>query len=321
MTGRAGAPPLLAAVLVALLGCGHARASAASGADAATGGDVVSVGSYASANPGSVNTFWVETRHGVVVIDGQRTLSDAGRALARVRALGKPILAIFLTHSHPDHYGGIGVFAAAAPGAPLYASQITRDIVAGDVLGYSAATNQQLGDDYPDRATAPTAIVRDGDRIEIDRVTFETIEVGAGEAASATVVIVPAARIAFVGDTVSDRATPALIQGMSLAWVGQLDVLARRFAGLRTIYPGHGQAGPPADLIARQRDYLLTFRRLVNEHREPNGTIGAEGARAVVAAMEARYPGYPPVAALPDLLQFNIAVVARELAGLGAIEK
>ncbi len=309
----------LAAWAAAVAGCGQAHAQPAGAAAGAVDPRIVSIGMYASTNPGSVNTFWVETSHGVVVIDGQRTISDAVRAVAQIRGLGKPILAIFLTHAHPDHYGGIGVFASAAPRAPLYASQITRDIVASDILGFAGATNQQLGDDFPDKATVPTAIVRDGDRLEIDGVTFETQELGAGEAASATVVVVPAAKVAFIGDAISDRATPALIQGMSLAWLGQLDVLERRTAALRELYPGHGRPGSPKDLISRQRDYLETFRRLVDQHRQPDGTITPEGTAKVVAAMDARYPAYPPVAALPNLIQFNIKVVARELAGLAAL--
>jgi glyoxylase-like metal-dependent hydrolase (beta-lactamase superfamily II)/quercetin dioxygenase-like cupin family protein len=303
-----------AVVIAIMAACAHPPA----GPGAAAG--VLSVGRYASPSPGSVNTFWVETRHGVVVIDGQRSLSDARAALARIQALGKPIRAIFLTHAHPDHYGGVGVLVAAAPGAPLYGSAMTRDIIASDTLGYFRQTKAGLGDDFADRPTPPTVIAHDGERFEIDGVTFTTSELGAGEAASATVVSVPAERIAFVGDAISDRATPALIQGMSLAWIGQLDLLAQRSAGLQTIYPGHGEPGPPAELINRQREYLETFRRLVKEHMQADGTVGAEPTRAVVAATDARYPGYQPVARpVPNLLELDIQVVARELAGLAAI--
>lgn len=39
---------------------------------------------------------------------------------------------------------------------------------------------------------------------------------------------------------------------------------------------------------------------------------GAEQA-AIVAAVNRRYPGYPPVATLPNLIQVNVAAVAGEL--------
>lgn len=39
---------------------------------------------------------------------------------------------------------------------------------------------------------------------------------------------------------------------------------------------------------------------------------GAEQA-SIVAAVNRRHPGYPPVATLPDLIQVNVAAVAGEL--------
>ncbi len=54
-----------------------------------------------------VNAYLVETGEGIVAVDGTLTVSD-GRALrAQLEALAKPLLAVIVTHAHPDHYGGI----------------------------------------------------------------------------------------------------------------------------------------------------------------------------------------------------------------------
>ena len=54
-----------------------------------------------------VNAYLVETQEGIVAVDGTLTVSD-GRALrAQLEGLGKPLLAVLVTHAHPDHYGGI----------------------------------------------------------------------------------------------------------------------------------------------------------------------------------------------------------------------
>jgi len=54
-----------------------------------------------------VNAYLLETGDGVVAVDGTLTVSD-GRALrTRLEELGWPLLALLVTHAHPDHYGGI----------------------------------------------------------------------------------------------------------------------------------------------------------------------------------------------------------------------
>ncbi|WP_279581396.1 MBL fold metallo-hydrolase [Fodinicola feengrottensis] len=100
--GRVDAPisrrVLLAAVIgTAVAGC--ARTNAQPSVKSTSG--PATVGQYASANPGSVNVFWLHTPKGLVVVDTGRALSDARQALARIRQTGKSVSAILLTHSPP----------------------------------------------------------------------------------------------------------------------------------------------------------------------------------------------------------------------------
>ncbi|QVI20353.1 MBL fold metallo-hydrolase [Nocardia tengchongensis] len=76
------------------------------------------VGRFASADPGSVNTYWLQAPQGLVVVDTQRSLTDARAALAAVEATGVPIAAILITHSHPDHVGGVGYSERQQPVPP-----------------------------------------------------------------------------------------------------------------------------------------------------------------------------------------------------------
>ncbi len=68
------------------------------------------VGRFASDNPGSVNTFWLQAPRGLVVIDSGRNVAGGRRAVEEIRRTGQSVVAILITHPHPDHVGGIGCF-------------------------------------------------------------------------------------------------------------------------------------------------------------------------------------------------------------------
>ena len=54
-----------------------------------------------------VNAYVIELSDGIVVVDATLGMSD-GRALRdRVETLRKPLRAVVVTHTHPDHYGGL----------------------------------------------------------------------------------------------------------------------------------------------------------------------------------------------------------------------
>jgi alkyl sulfatase BDS1-like metallo-beta-lactamase superfamily hydrolase len=68
---------------------------------------------------GIANVIFLEGPDGVVVVDTMETLDAAAGVLAAYRKVSDlPIRALVYTHSHPDHIGGAGVFAADA-GAPI----------------------------------------------------------------------------------------------------------------------------------------------------------------------------------------------------------
>jgi glyoxylase-like metal-dependent hydrolase (beta-lactamase superfamily II) len=75
-----------------------------------------------------VNAYLVETGEGIVAVDGTLTVSD-GRALrAQLEALAKPLLAVIVTHAHPDHYGGI-VEVVADDDTPVIATDGVNAVI------------------------------------------------------------------------------------------------------------------------------------------------------------------------------------------------
>ena len=274
------------------------------------------VGRIASDNPGSVNTYWLPVPQGLLVIDTGRNVAGGQRAAAAIQQTGRPVLAILLTHPHPDHVGGAGALRAAFPNVPIYASEATAAWMRADPLGFYPLA-RQADPDFPAELTYPDHTFPADQVLDLGGVQLQTAQFGPGESETATAYYEPAAHILFSGDLTGEHVTPALLEGHSCGWLINLERLGQRFPEARTAYPGHGAAGSSASQIADQAAYLRTFRASVRPATLAQSPAGAEVTpdelRAIVAQLDRQYPNYPRVASLPNLQELNVAAVAREL--------
>ena len=82
----------------------------------------------------NVNSFLLSDAESVIVIDLLRNSHEAVALADHVEATGKKLAGIFISHGHPDHYIGLGVFHRRFPEAPVsVASTEIRD----DIIGFS----------------------------------------------------------------------------------------------------------------------------------------------------------------------------------------
>jgi glyoxylase-like metal-dependent hydrolase (beta-lactamase superfamily II) len=305
----------IATLLAAALTATGSLASTPSASASAPEG--LHVGRFASPNPGSVNTYWIQAPQGLILVDTLRTLTDARNALARVQETGQPIVAILLTHSHPDHVGGAGVFHDAFPWAPIYASTRTAKAMREDKRGFYDLQRSLPNADYPDQLTYPDKTFKPGASVKIGGLTLQTTDFVEGESDASTVYYEARSRSLFTGDLVGNRVTPALLEGHSCGWLVHLDRISTRFAGARRLYPGHGGPGTPGRLITAQRTYLKDFRALVKPAvratSKGGSRVTATERRSIIVRMNRAYPNHPNVASLPTMMEENVKAVAAEL--------
>ena len=97
------------------------------------------VHTYHSPQPGFfVNAYLVETPAGIVVVDGTLTVSDSRAVRARLEAIGKPLLAVLVTHPHPDHYAGVAAVVAGNNVPIVAAASVEKS--------FAATTRPRTGD-------------------------------------------------------------------------------------------------------------------------------------------------------------------------------
>jgi glyoxylase-like metal-dependent hydrolase (beta-lactamase superfamily II) len=270
------------------------------------------VGVWTYAGTGTVNTYWVATPGGgIVVIDVQRDLVHAAEAVAAVRAVGKPVRAILITHPHPDHYTGIGLFRQAFPGVVVYASQATADTIRNDTYGASAATQRNAPAITPQVFVPPGETFDGNTTLQIDGLTIVARELGRGEAHSTTAYYLPATQDLFVGDAVINRLHGPILEAASGSWLGILDRLETMFPDARTVHPGHGAAGPASTLYEDERVYLRTCRKIAAEEIARSGFTEA-AKQATVERINARFPYVNPTG-IKDIVRSSVEGLFQEL--------
>jgi glyoxylase-like metal-dependent hydrolase (beta-lactamase superfamily II) len=285
---------------------------------------------YASAPPAPVNSWIIESKNGVVVVDTQRQFSEAKNVLKEVENINKPILGVIFTHPHPDHINGAAALLNGTTNVPIYATQSTFNVLKNDTGGYIALSKQLLPhNEYSKQVVLPNRIVSSGENITIDGITYHFDDLGIGEADNMMVIYLPLQKLIFTGDIVNNHMHPFFAGAITpespshiSEWIKQIEYLQQKYPDAKILFPGHGPSGVARTLLDEQLNYLNTFRSLVRQQMQLAPTIGGERAVANITEqgkalikneLQKLYPGYEPVATIPNMLDYNVDALAKEI--------
>ena len=166
--------------------------------------------------------------------------------------------AIFITHAHPDHYGGVNAFAEAFPEATLLARQGVIDGMLewpAKRLHWQDMFGDQLPVDlvYPRPLLGKAAYLADREMLFLDLPICETVH--------ATAFYVPSARALIAGDLIFNRYH--LYMGDTnnpTAWISAIEQ-ARGIGPIDLVFPGHGKLGG-VDICAETIRWLKDYRNV-----------------------------------------------------------
>ena len=225
------------------------------------------------------NAVLVSARQDAFLIDCGFVKSDVEKLLKFVGQSGKRLRAIFITHAHPDHYGGVNAFAEAFPEATLLARQGVIDGMLewpAKRLHWQDMFGDQLPVDlvYPRPLLGKAAYLADREMLFLDLSICETVH--------ATAFYVPSARALIAGDLIFNRYH--LYMGDTnnpTAWISAIEQ-ARGIGPIDLVFPGHGKLGG-VDICAETIRWLKDYRN-----------VARPGVHftAIAREMMRRYPDY-----------------------------
>ena len=279
--------------------------------------DRLKIERYSSPNYAQINSYWIETEEGIVIVDAQLFLSQARYLIDEIESqTNKPIIAVLVTHPHADHFAGLSILSAANNLA-IYASRGTYNEIKSGNGGRPLTKLKELyGNDFPasEDIPLPNQIVEDGDRIEIGGIVIEAKVMENVDSPSSTVWILPEYQTAFVGDFAPDRRTPSLRGGNSANYLASLKQMRQLLPekGITKAYPGHGEPKIPEDLIDPTVVYITYVRDRVQKSLSDN-VLSEQETNEIKLAIENSFDLKYDTLLLPRITEINIQAIAEEL--------
>jgi glyoxylase-like metal-dependent hydrolase (beta-lactamase superfamily II) len=226
-----------------------------------------------------VSSTLISGEKDAILVDAQFSNTEAQALVERIRASGKRLTTIFISHGDPDYYFGLDVLTRAYPEAKVLATPATVAYIEKTRAPKLAYWGPILKDSAPARTLVPTAL--QGNLLELEGQRIEVV----GHDPQHTSLWIPSIKAALGGVLTSANIHLWVADAQSAEarqdWLKSLDELEALQPS--TLIPGHYLGEPAMNLadLRFTRDYLLTL-----EQELPK----AKDSQALIAAMKARYP-------------------------------
>lgn len=246
-----------------------------------------------------VNSYLLSDANNIIVVDLLRNSAEAEKLADYIEASDKKLKSIFITHGHPDHYMGLGVFQRRFPDVPV---QVASVEIRDDIIQFSQwmesvgwlekephmkvkSKQNPKGFDYSGVINVLDEPYLDlspeSNRILVNSDFLNT------ESGHMTTLTIPEQKIFLGFDLLYDKVHawcgPSVGQPEILNWIQALDEITKTTSeGSWTFYAGHGGQGDES-LVKNMKDYLEKFLEV---------TAKAKSRKEAIDKMKELFPGF-----------------------------
>jgi len=238
-------------------------------------------------NPGAaaifpVTSVLVSGKKEAILVDAQFGKSQAEQLVEKIRASGKQLTTIYISHGDPDYYFGLETITAAFPKAKVVASQPTVEHIKATVDGKLAFWGPKMGADVPGKTIVPGVLK--GHSLTLEGQKLEIIGLD-GKQPDRSFVWIPSIKAVVGGVVVAENIHVWMADTQSAQshqdWLSTLQTIQ----GLqpKTVIAGHflGDSARSLAPVQFTADYIKAF---------DEESAKAKNSAELIAAMKKRYP-------------------------------
>ena len=228
---------------------------------------VQGVSRIATANYGFVsNAAFVVTDEGVIVFDTLGTPSLGALFLKKIRNITKkPILRVYNSHYHADHFYGNEAFADS--GAEFIAPRGAERYLSGETASRRLEERRQSLNPWINDSTHliyPDRYLVSEERFSFGETDFRAVNLGSAHSDGDLILYVESDGVLLSGDIIFDNRIPFIGSTNTREWLEILDQL--NGSNLNAIIPGHGSMSDnPQKIVQLTYNYLAFLRKVMGE--------------------------------------------------------
>lgn len=273
-----------------------------------TGGDAVADTSLHLNiyNPGKKSIFPVTSTlvsgpTEAILIDAQFQKDDAKAVVDMIRASGKTLKSVYISHGDPDFYFGLDEIVKAFPDARIEASSETRVYIEKSMKPKNAHWGPILKDNAPSELILPEVI--ENNILRVDDIEMKIMGLD-GPDAKHSFVWIPSSKTVLGGVSLFENMhawmADSQTQAERNAWKDKLDMMLE--LNPETVIPGHyvGESARDITIIQYMKRYLTDFE-LAAQNSDSSEELKAEMIKK-----------YPDAGGLP-VLETSAKVITGEM--------